>query len=408
MLRHPVVLSSLQEDFSLLGIRPPVALVEDAARYTRQTSLELEAAPDEDEEMEITDEPGENEDEEEVYEETGDEAGDEVDENLSSMARGISGKVQAIGQLQTERRGTAARMIKRRRVSPSAAQDTRAYYQHHKSAILARGKHYRSSSHGAQVIRKHNNILNQRFGGGAAKPSNMVLHTAGMDRLSNLAEEIRSIVKETKAGQSNLAMRSFAETALVADLLSRAFKYYGESLEDESLLNLSLQYDQLANESADVAEGLTESEYDAASLEEAFREHMDVLLDGLDVYEDICDFVEAVDLSEKNLSANPKPGARSDEHPDAGKKPINPMQSKAGRPGYRALSNPAPGRGEKREEAPGADRTLSPAQKAAAGKRRIDPDAAKSGKPGHRSLAPVAPGRAFGGKQAPPFQKGGR
>ncbi len=153
----------------------------------------------------------------------------------------------------------------------------------------------------------------------------------GTDRVSNLIEEVQTLVESIESSSQADVVKAFANAAIVADILSSRFTAMAESLvnspdiddpdiEDvaRGLVGLAEQFSALAEDAADsaeglrdaLAEGLFESEIDEEALEAHYRDLMSGLLDGLDVYSDLTE-ADTDDDDEES-----KPPRRGHKEPD--------------------------------------------------------------------------------------------
>lgn len=110
--------------------------------------------------------------------------------------------------------------------------------------------------------------------------------------ISAMLEDLSRLTSGLGAVESQDVIKSFANLALVAEMLSERFEMLAEALEqvamDEEMGAIAQVLDQLAEDAAQIAKGLHESAkddtLDYAAISEAFRSQMSVLLNGLEIY----------------------------------------------------------------------------------------------------------------------------
>jgi hypothetical protein len=161
--------------------------------------------------------------------------------------------------------------------------------------------------------------------------------TAGVTQeAEELASEVDALLANFEESENNEIVRSFAYTAVVADVLSERFAEIAEALAqdedvDEEMLEgfqgLSEEFSALAEDAAGKAESLSATlqegafdEVDVSVVESDFHEMMSALLDGLDVYGDV---VEADDEEEDSEESDEEEDSEDDseeEKPSKDKK----------------------------------------------------------------------------------------
>lgn len=270
--RGPVVITTLEEDFKKIG------LLKDEAKETESEEdapttppVKTEAAKkarheDDDEEEGGEDETDDADDAEEAVENSG----DEIDE-----ARRIAKRVAAgtRGKLVRTKRTTAAQRVKAKRL-----------YRKSKAKIkLSRRKKMRKAS-----VRRRMKFL-------AAKRK----QREGSETIANLIEDVQSIIGTIDFNAAD-AVKSFANIAIISDMLSGTFTEWSNDLHesaeegDETAL---AAIDSYAESLADLAEAAAEAatslkdgqmpEGGIAELEAVFKEYMTDMLEGMDLYNDL-------------------------------------------------------------------------------------------------------------------------
>jgi hypothetical protein len=227
MARHPVLITSLEDDFKKIGLiaedkTPDVAVVEE----------------------------------------------DDLGEGRQARRRGPGGR--------TAKR-TKKTSVKRKRAS-------KKYYKTHKSKIAKRRKKHARSSVGKKQAK-----LSKKF----AKHSSVDDPSGG---LSSLIGEVADLVTAIEGGEnleSNEAIKSWANMAIISEMLGNFFDTISEGEEDlelETAFNeASETFSDLAESAAEHARGLSEGQHDEddEDLQQTFSEHMHTLLSGLELFSDI-------------------------------------------------------------------------------------------------------------------------
>lgn len=141
--------------------------------------------------------------------------------------------------------------------------------------------------------RKHKLIMKKRAKLGLNnKPhaKHVRIQVMGMDRVSKLVEDVADIVGAIEASKKGEIVKGFANLALAADQLSKNMKAAANDLGEGVLLDLSTDYADLAEEAAEVATALNGGDsYETSDLEEMFRDAMDDLLEGMEIYDELLD-----------------------------------------------------------------------------------------------------------------------
>lgn len=263
-MRHPVIITSLEEDFRNIGILPkeekpaaadPEALAEDTdPEDTEGVSAEELAAALE---------------------------GVEISEdNLEEIARRIKAIIRGGKRVKVKHHATAAERMKSKKARKSAAG--------RKSARKAAKK--RKSTKG----KKHAGLVSKwrkRFG---------LEDSPAASRIANILEDVQEIISTVDEDNVENAVKSFANVAIISEMLSRVFEAVKADFEDEEgakeLGEAAEFFGELAEEAAGLAtllhEGVDEDtpEDEIPSYEDIearFQEHMDALIEGLELYADL-------------------------------------------------------------------------------------------------------------------------
>jgi hypothetical protein len=113
--------------------------------------------------------------------------------------------------------------------------------------------------------------------------------------IANLIEEVADIVASIESAPKTDAIKSFANIAIISDLLANTFNEWSENLTEETsdqetfdtLVEAAESLADLAEAAAEIATALKEGnelEGDAGELEAIFKEYMEDLLEGMDLY----------------------------------------------------------------------------------------------------------------------------
>lgn len=176
--------------------------------------------------------------------------------------------------------------IRTKKLRGAARAKSKQYARKRKSAIAKsrriRDKRHKSSGQWKSHQRK---LKSARAKMGTKTRTRLVV--TGIDRLSNLMEEVKELV-----GGVNLkeAMKGYANMSLVADGLKNFFA----ASEREDVRECAEVMDSLSEDAADAATALKEafeendtSDIDDKKIEEHFKEMLAALTDGLDLFEAI-------------------------------------------------------------------------------------------------------------------------
>lgn len=105
------------------------------------------------------------------------------------------------------------------------------------------------------------------------------------DRVSKLIENVNEIMESLDNSRRNESVKAFANVSIIAEMLRRGFANFAESTEDGELGEASEALGLLAEEAAEIARAIeAEEDLDGEKVEEEFRSQMDALLNGLDFY----------------------------------------------------------------------------------------------------------------------------
>jgi hypothetical protein len=177
------------------------------------------------------------------------------------------------------------KMVRVKRKSSSERQASRKAYKKNKAKIKLRSRKYRKSAGGKKAIAKHSRILKKLGGPKRGKR----IQTSGVDRVADLVEDVKDILASISGKDQKEVVKGFANLALAADALGKNLKLAAQDLGEGALLDLGVSYDEMAEQAAEIATALSEGEdIDADELEEMFRDSMEDLLEGMEIYDEAC------------------------------------------------------------------------------------------------------------------------
>ena len=121
-----------------------------------------------------------------------------------------------------------------------------------------------------------------------------------LDQVAALIEDVNSIMESIDTSRRDDATRAFANSAIISEMLARGFAHFAEEYEDEQLAETAEAFGTLSEDAAKVAHALEEGEeIDAETLENEFRAQMDALMDGLDLYSDVVEADSEIEEEEE-------------------------------------------------------------------------------------------------------------
>jgi hypothetical protein len=122
---------------------------------------------------------------------------------------------------------------------------------------------------------------------------------ATSDRIANLLEDVQDIISTVDDEAIENAVKSFANVAIISEMLARVFEAVKDEFEEEDAQELGEAaefFGELAEEAASIAtmlnEGVDEDTPEDEiptyeDIEARFQEHMEALIDGLELYADL-------------------------------------------------------------------------------------------------------------------------
>lgn len=255
-MRHPIVISTLEEDFRRIGLltedkKDPEVLEIDGELAEKLQALPKELQLDE-EEFSLLDE--EDMEQLEILE------GEELVEFMKTLRKKVGAGVK------------------------KAARKARQWYKKHKGSLLSKARKYRKTAHAKKVSKVHKAAL-KKLGGTKKGKIIRTARTSGMDYVANLLEQVEAAMRPAE-NEGVDVLRGFANVAAISDMLEDRFLEWGEH--DDDLLELAEVFGKIAEDAAEVAEAMAQGvEIDEEAAHEGFQEMVSTVLNGLDVYVDI-------------------------------------------------------------------------------------------------------------------------
>lgn len=175
------------------------------------------------------------------------------------------------------------------------AKKSKRYYKQHKGLLKRLAKKRAHSSHGKRVRLKHQKVLSRM--GGTKKGKR--IYTMGLDRISNMIEDVQDIVTGVVAKDFTETVKGYANMAIIAEQLAGIFASVSEEAESRRLARACEEMAELcaglAEEAAEAAEALDNIRkdrdelrgLDRSQVESHFRDQMSCLLDGLEFYDNL-------------------------------------------------------------------------------------------------------------------------
>lgn len=130
-------------------------------------------------------------------------------------------------------------------------------------------------------------------------------------RINSLLDDVQDIISTVDDESIENAVKSFANVAIISEMLARVFEAVKDEFEDDDAKELGEAaefFGELAEEAASIAtmlhEGVDEDTPDDEvptyeDIEAKFQEHMDALIDGLELYADITEDEDEEDPTEE-------------------------------------------------------------------------------------------------------------
>lgn len=331
MLRHPVVITSLEEDFKKIGLlkedkdpapeEPVEASADDveededldddeaeealaqAEAFARQWDEDegveefiltqeemdaLESMGTVEEEYDDDEEDDSDLDEDEDLDEDSflasfDEAffddleldEDELSEKYGDDVEARQAEMFKMMQvLEGRRRKPGGRgMVKTKRMSSKAKMKARRYYKAHKRKIAKQRRKRAKTGHGRQLARVAKSV-------------------ESVSEISNILEHIDSLVADLHEEVTvETAQPAFANIALVAEMLVQLFDSTLDEDADSSVSDSVQTYTDLAEAAAEAVEFLHdhdgEDDLDEEAMSEAYSAYLDVLREGISAYQEL-------------------------------------------------------------------------------------------------------------------------
>lgn len=250
MYKYPATISSLEEDLREIGLAPEKAeLSEEAAPAEPAPAAAVPATPA----------PTATLDEKRVL----------------RQVRVVGGK---------------ATRVKTKRTSMAKKLANRGYYRKKKNVIA----------------RRRGKAVTQRRAARRDKIRSRIKHEGFDGHVATLMESVKDLLTQVRDGETEVkkapemaeAVKTFANLAIISEMLADAFMAFAEDadsfelskFEIVALQEMAATYAQVAEDCAEIAETLdkgTLAEEDKEGVEEAFKAHMQTVLDGIEAFADL-------------------------------------------------------------------------------------------------------------------------
>jgi len=121
-----------------------------------------------------------------------------------------------------------------------------------------------------------------------AKTESRETPSSHLDKVAQLIEDVNGIMESIDTSRRGDAVRAFANAAIISEMLSKGFAHFAEEYQDEEFAGAAEAFASMSEDAANVAHTLEEGEeVDPDALQEEFRAQMDALMEGLDLYSDV-------------------------------------------------------------------------------------------------------------------------
>jgi hypothetical protein len=300
MLRHPVVLTTMEEDFRKFGLLKEDEKSGSSATKTSDDDEKVGAGDlggdefdpndglDEEEREALAEAEAFAEEFDEAYEAAGHEGEFILDPDEMAELEELGDSVELpYGVIESERgeEGDEVDEARMRIHKMSSAERRAERIRKRQPAAKAAAARYRKKPSVQRAMKKHRAKLARS--GGAKKGYRLV---TDID-LGALSDSVASLVDDVDMADTDRAIAAFANVALIAERLYDTFKETG----DEALAE---GYAELAKHAASVVEFLESGEdVDMEALEEQFEEFISVLAPGVEAYDSLVNEGEDEGLS---------------------------------------------------------------------------------------------------------------
>ena len=113
-------------------------------------------------------------------------------------------------------------------------------------------------------------------------------HSGRLDKVAAMMEDVNSIMESIDNTRKEDAVRAFANAAIISEMLSKGFEHFAVEYDDKDFQETAQAFSTMSEDAAAVAHALEEGEeIDGEALQNEFRAQMDGLMEGLDLYSDI-------------------------------------------------------------------------------------------------------------------------
>jgi hypothetical protein len=215
-----------------------------------------------------------------------------------------------------------------------ARRKNRIKRRRHRAQLSKKSRKFRRSAKGKRFLKKYK-VAKERLHGRVMRGRRLSLRKRGpvkkhegLDRVSQLIEEVGGILGEMAHDDSDDVVKGFANVAMIADILTRVFTEWAKEDNDLELSEAAEVLGKLAEDAGDSAEELDEAvrldeEVDGDLIEQDFQKMMSVLLDGLEIL---------ADLEEEDDDTDDDDEENKDKYPSSEKKEKKEKKEGAGDP----------------------------------------------------------------------------
>lgn len=202
-----------------------------------------------------------------------------------------------------------------------ARRKNRIKRRRHRAQLAKASRKFRRSAKGKRFVKKYK-VAKERLHGRVMRGRRLSLRKRptkkheGLDRVSQLIEEVGGILGDMAQDESSDVVKGFANVAMISDILTRVFTEWAKEDNDLELSEAAEVLGKLAEDASDSAEELDEAvrldeEVDGDLIEQDFQKMMSVLLDGLEIL---------ADLEEEDDDDEDENGGEKNEPPKGEKK----------------------------------------------------------------------------------------
>jgi hypothetical protein len=133
----------------------------------------------------------------------------------------------------------------------------------------------------------------------AATPLKESKHASRLDKVASMIEDVNNIMESIDNTHKEDAVRAFANASIISEMLSKGFEHFASEYDDQDFLSTAQAFQTMSEDAANIAHALEEGEeIDPEALQHEFHAQMDGLMEGLDLYSDVVEADAEVDAEE--------------------------------------------------------------------------------------------------------------